>query len=89
MDQPQQSFCKAFFSGSIRDKTTKESRKAADSLAVIGKQCKHPGRKPLDHKVVGKLFDALSPLYLWLDTPVNSCRASQSTRTTLMWARLW
>ena len=42
--------CQAFFSGEIKDKTTKESRKAAENLALLKTIKKNPSWKPVDNK---------------------------------------
>ena len=44
------SICHAFFSGEIKDRTTKESRKAADNLAVLKTIKKNPAWTPADNK---------------------------------------
>lgn len=41
----------AFFSGKIRDRTTKESRKAAEDLSILKNKQKNPGWMPLNSKV--------------------------------------
>lgn len=48
---PQQSqLSRAFFSGGIRDTTTKQSRKAAEDLAILKNKSKNPQWKPLNSK---------------------------------------
>ena len=49
-----------FFSGKIRDCTTKQSRKAADDLALLKSKHKNPDWQPVNAKV-GSLF-------LWNDS---------------------
>jgi hypothetical protein len=44
-------FSNAFFSGRIRDTTTKESRKAAESLAMLSNQRRNPDKHFLNSKV--------------------------------------
>ena len=41
----------AFFSGKIRDRTTKQSRKAADDLAILKSKHKNPDWQPTNAKV--------------------------------------
>ena len=41
----------AFFAGMIKDTTTKESRKAAEDLAIIQNKIKNLGWKPVNTKV--------------------------------------
>jgi hypothetical protein len=43
--------CKDFFEGSIRDRTTKESRKAAETLSLLSNQRRNPHKSLLDSKV--------------------------------------
>jgi hypothetical protein len=40
-----------FFSGKIRDRTTKQSRKAADDLALLKSKHKNPEWQPVNAKV--------------------------------------
>jgi hypothetical protein len=44
--------CKDFFDGRIKDKTTKESRKAAESLSMLRNQMRNPNKCLLDGKVL-------------------------------------
>jgi hypothetical protein len=48
--KPSSSTCQAFFSGAIKDKTTKESRKAAECLSSLRTISKNPSWKPLDSR---------------------------------------
>ena len=56
----------AFFKGEIKDKTTKESRKAAESLALLKTIKKNPSWKPVDtkSKLLKKTSSQLSSSYL-------------------------
>ncbi len=49
------SISKDFFSGKIRDRTTKQSRKAADDLALIRSKQKNPQWQPVNAKVTDDL----------------------------------
>lgn len=46
------SLSQAFFGGKIRDKTTKQSRKAAEDLAILKTKEKNPGWNPTNAKVI-------------------------------------
>jgi hypothetical protein len=48
--QPSNSVCQAFFRGDIKDRTTKESRKAAENLALLKTIKKNPSWNPVDNK---------------------------------------
>jgi hypothetical protein len=45
------SLSERFFKGQIPDRTTKESRKAAESLAILKNGKRNPHWKPLNSKV--------------------------------------
>jgi hypothetical protein len=42
--------CRAFFSGGVKDTTTKQSRKAAEDLAILRSKSKNPSWKPFNSK---------------------------------------
>lgn len=47
---PMSPFCKQFFSGGVRDRTTDASRKAAKELAILNAKQKNPGWTPVNSK---------------------------------------
>jgi hypothetical protein len=59
---PPSNVCQAFFRGEIKDKTTKESRKAAENLALLKTIKKNPKWTPVDNKskILKKTSSSLS-----------------------------
>ena len=50
--QPQQSgIARDFFSGNIKDRTTKQSRDAAEKLAILKTKHKNPSWQPMNTRV--------------------------------------